>query len=867
MTTATHFIKHIATPVELRLLALVFVLYAVGANNVQANSIPKTVSSFLAKYCVDCHSNDSAESGVSLETMAIKWSDSQSVTLWSKVHQVLDKHEMPPSDATQPTTTDRQEMLAWLDEVLSKHDSKGGTVLRRLNKTEYENSVRMVLGVPFKISRGFPDDAEFGGFNNNGEGLVLSPPLFQQYFKLAGNAADLIIPPEKPVVKVQPTQTNLAPEDFSMSFEASQLREGVMRLVTQSPIVIRSCSWPTRFEAQYTGTYHFKANLSAFKPHNKQPLEVELLAVPPTVTFTKIPGLTRAAKLKFPADGSIHEVTAEFDLEAGQTVAFYWSNAPIGKDVQADLQRRLKEDPKLYAAWLKIGYDRQRSPKRTWQLLKQTMREGKLNLDNPKIKNPPAKYPATHVNQLGWALENMHMEQGPGLNIHGATFFGPTVVKESRADKNQRLRTERFLGQRDGRSNETYTAAILRPFLTKAFRRPVTKQQLQEYVNLATAHQQAGNRFEDGIHLAVRAGLCSTNFLFRGQRDGELDDYDLASRLSYFLTSSLPDAKLVKLADAGQLSNPSVLERETRRLLNDRRSRAFLHSFLGQWLDLDTLPTIMPDERLIAKWLPQDLKAITEETQMFVGEILRENHRLETFIDPDFSYLNRRNAKLYGMKLKGDEMRRVALPRGHRHGGILGQASVMMATANGVDTQPVLRGVWLLEDIFGDAPSEPPTNVPAIEPDTSGAKSIRELLDRHKADESCARCHRKIDPLGFALESFDPVGRWRDFYPVHKKDSNGVVVTSNGQPIDTASKLVNGTALHGVADLKAYLVSNIDRLSNCLAQKILTYATGREPSFGDRKEMQSIVVNVKAKGNGFQDLIVAIVLSKSFRTK
>ena len=211
-------------------------------------------------------------------------------------------------------------------------------------------------------------------------------------------------------------------------------------------------------------------------------------------------------------------------------------------------------------------------------------------------------------------------------------------------------------------------------------------------------------------------------------------------------------------------------------------------------------------------------------------------------------------------------MERVALERGGRYGGILGQASVMMATANGVDTQPVLRGVWLLENVLGDPVPEPPSNVPSVEPDTRGAQSIRELLQRHQEDENCSSCHRKIDPPGFALENFDPVGRWRTHYPVFEKRGDKVA-TMEGQEVDAKGQLVDGTGLNDVTDLKRYLVDNIDIFSHCLAEKLMVYATGREPSYGDRKEIDRIVARAKERGNGFQDLIVELVLSESFLTK
>ena len=455
---------------------------------------------------------------------------------------------------------------------------------------------------------------------------------------------------------------------------------------------------------------------------------------------------------------------------------------------------------------------------------------------------------------------------GPAINIHRMGITGPLRLIEDDDEAAQQRITARFLGERKGRSDDDYVRTILQPFLDRVFRRPATEGQVAKYVGIARQHQSEGNSFEQGLHLAVRAALCSPNFLYRGQRPGRLDDYDLAARLSYFLTSFPPDDTLRKLATQGKLSDPNVLESQTRRLLKHSRSKFFLESFIGQWLDLRLLPNIMPDPRLL-NWKDQDLAAVTRETELFVAEILRENHPLETFIDPDFTYLNKRNAKLYGIKHpNSDTMTRVKLQPGGRRGGILTQASVMMATANGVDTQPVLRGVWLLDNILGDPAPEPPSNVPAVEPDTSGATSIRELLERHMEDASCAGCHKKIDPPGFALENFDPIGRWRDHYPVYQR-VDGKVVRKDGQPVDALGTLADGTELRDVTDLKRYLVANIDIFGNCLAEKLLAYATARKPGFGDSREVEGLVKDVRGRGNGFQDLIVAIVLSEAFRTK
>jgi hypothetical protein len=281
----------------------------------------------------------------------------------------------------------------------------------------------------------------------------------------------------------------------------------------------------------------------------------------------------------------------------------------------------------------------------------------------------------------------------------------------------------------------------------------------------------------------------------------------------------------------------------------------------------------------LLQFYDQDRRAMIAETELFFTEMLEENHPLVNFIDPDFSYRNANLNKIYGGDLQGSEMQRVALERGGKHGGVLGLASVMMATANGVDTQPILRGVWLLENVLGSPTPPPPADIPAIAPDTSGARSMREQLNAHRADVSCARCHNRIDPLGMALENFDPVGRWRDHYPVYTKPEDGAKrlkeefyankgpATRRGPAIDATGQLPDGTRLESVIDLKRYLVENMDLFTTCLTEKLLVFATGRPLSFGDRRVVEQIVHQLDPDQHGLRDLIVALVKSESFRTK
>jgi len=378
------------------------------------------------------------------------------------------------------------------------------------------------------------------------------------------------------------------------------------------------------------------------------------------------------------------------------------------------------------------------------------------------------------------------------------------------------------------------------------------------------------------MHLLFRNILVSPRFLYRSldsgnKDDGRMDDYDLATRLSYFLTQTPPDETLIDLAQRGRLSatNPSkatpskaqywVLRREAERLMPTSHKDPMIQSFVGQWLDTESLHSIMPDPKF--KFSETSIEMAKEETERFFTEILTRNLPMKDFIDPDFTYTSPKFAKdVYRLDPKdlpgsGSGIKRIKLQRGGRVGGLLGQSAIMMATANGVDTQPVLRGVWVLENILGTPPPEPPKDVPALTPDTRGTTTPREMLTAHTQDAACAACHKRIDPVGFALENFDPVGRWRKEWPKTNKT------------IDASAILADGTKIQDVVDLKRWLVANIDPFSQCVAEKLMTYATGRVPNYAERKELADIVRANRESAGGFRDLVLALIESKTFRTK
>jgi hypothetical protein len=337
--------------------------------------------------------------------------------------------------------------------------------------------------------------------------------------------------------------------------------------------------------------------------------------------------------------------------------------------------------------------------------------------------------------------------------------------------------------------------------------------------------------------------------------DKRLSSYALATRLSYFLWSSMPDDELLKLAEASKLHDPDALRAQVRRMLTDSRASALTDGLLDSWLTLRDLGSMPPDRTKFEEYYRFDLQtAMREETRLFTRRLVNENLSVVNFLDSDWTYVNKRLAKMYGATSpRGSGFELVKLTDGRR-GGLLGQASVLTVTANGIDTSPVVRGVWLLENILGTPPSPPPPDVPPLDPDARGAKSIREQLEKHRSNASCYDCHRKIDPLGFALENFDAIGNWRDTY-------------SGKAKIDSAGELPSGQKFDGVADFKQILIERRQQFVTALATKVLSYATGRRTSTADRPQIERIVAQLSERGDGLRDLVELVATSDAFQAK
>jgi hypothetical protein len=416
---------------------------------------------------------------------------------------------------------------------------------------------------------------------------------------------------------------------------------------------------------------------------------------------------------------------------------------------------------------------------------------------------------------------------------------------------------------------------VLKRFLPLAFRRPVTDAEMRPYVELVQSRLDQKADFKTAIRLGLQAALCSPKFLFLDEKPGPLSDVALASRLSYFLWSSMPDDELTRLAGEKRLTQPDVLRGQVERMLADPKAERFVKNFLGQWLDLRLIDDTTPDKLLYPEFDELLQVSMIAETERFFEELLRNDLSVANFVDSDFAILNERLAKQYGIDgVVGQEFRTVALPPGSHRGGVLTQASVLKVTANGTNTSPVVRGAWVLENILGQPVPPPPPDVPAVEPDIRGAVTIREQLAKHRQLASCASCHKKIDPAGFALENFDVIGGWRERYrslaagdnPKTKAFGQSVKYLL-GRDVDAGDELADGRRFVNVDELKALLLADKPQIARCVVGKLLTYATGGGPQFADRATIDDIEERAGKHEYGLRTIVHEVVQSPAFLNK
>jgi hypothetical protein len=418
---------------------------------------------------------------------------------------------------------------------------------------------------------------------------------------------------------------------------------------------------------------------------------------------------------------------------------------------------------------------------------------------------------------------------------------------------------------------------VLERFLPRAFRRPASAHEIDRYLQLIQQMLNRGETFESALRASLRAVLCSADFLFLNESlvaaTGQVDDYAIASRLSYFLWSTMPDDELIRYAATGTLRNPDVRRQQAQRMLASPKAAEFTKNFTGQWLKQRQLTENEPDQTLYPEYDALLEFSMGEETRRFFEDVLRDDLSLTEFIHSDWAMLNDRLAKHYDVpSIAGAQLRRINLPPDSVRGGLLTQASILKVTANGTTTSPVVRGAWVIENLLGiHVPPPPP--VPAVEPDLTGATTLRQQLDKHRNDAACASCHSKIDPAGFAMESFDAIGGWRSRYRIplatattldSKNKEQWPATYKPGLPVDGSGTLPSGESFRDIRELKALLLRQPEKIAHCIAEKLLVYGLGRGLGFSDREIVEKIVLQVRDKNYGFRSLIEEVAASEAF---
>jgi hypothetical protein len=745
------------------------------ADDLQPRAAMETaLAPFVGTYCVDCHSGDEAEAGLRLDKLLEAPSVPHHRLQWRRVVERLEKGEMPPEEAEQPEADTRSEVVGWLEAELADPDcsqpqNPGRVTMRRLNRTEYQNTIRDLTGVEFDAASIFPRDELAYGFDNNGDVLSLPPVLLEKYLQAAEQiAAKAIVTPESILKPEQAVYT------WGKLRGGDAASKGVRALLTNGRV------WA---EADFDKPGEYLVRVDAFATQaGDEPTKMRILAGKKELRVA--------------------------DVEAGQS------------------------DPQVYVARF-------------------TAEQGRM----------PIAVDLVNDTWEPWAKDPNRRDRN--LYIMSMTIVGPTTALEGENLPESHRRLISWAPTPDewfnGDAWREPTRELIGRLLIRAYRRPPTSLEISRFAKLAAAARKRGDSFERSMQLVLQATLVSPQFLFRGEASrGEedvrdLSEYELAARLSYFLWSSMPDDELLHAAAERTLRQQ--IDEQIARMLASPKSDQLVRNFGEQWLETRRLESMQRSERHFPEFDDELRDAFREETYRLLQDVFRNNRPLTTLLSADYSFVNARLAEHYGMpKPEGDGFVRVELPK-ERNVGILGHASVLSVTAFEDRTSPVLRGKWVLDHLLGDPPPPPPPGVSNLPPAAGelAGKSLRERLEVHRDNPSCAVCHNRMDPLGLAMENFDAVGRWRD--------------ADGDDKINADGELPDGRKLSGPAGLRDVLLADFPRVRRCLAEKLLTYALGRGLEPYDECAIKEIVAAAESNGDTFAATVRAVAKSAPFQKR
>jgi len=829
---------------------------------------PVRVKTFVAAQCVGCHNAKLKQGNLDLTSLAFHPADTANFGIWTKIHDRVRGGEMPPVKSATLTPDVREAFLQSLAVPLvaadrARYAAQGRAAWRRMNRYEYENTLRDLLGAPYlQVKEMLPEDGEAYRFNKVGEALDVSHVQMSQY---------------------------LAAADYA-------LREVLPKTASIPP------STTKRYYAREQGSFTGKILFPGGNERNAFPVVGDVADIP---ALKKTGPMTVGA-----AKPDIRETEG-----IGLVASAYEPVEPRFNQFTAKIAGRYKIRLRAHTMW--VGPDKGKA-KKWWKPDAEDISKGRT--DEPVTlysEIPPRQmrrlgsfdvHPEPTVNELdvyllkgesirpdatrffrsrppgNWQNPLATPEGQPGVVYQWLEVEGPMVDQWPTVGTQLLFADVPFTVNAKGipefhpKDPAADSRRLIRAFLQRAYRLPVPDGDSDRFLKLSAKAIADGFSFTEAMIATYSAILCAPEFVTLEERPGRLDSFALASRLSYFLWNSEPDAALRQLAASNALQNPAVLREQTARLLNDPKSQRFVQAFLDYWLDLRKLNNTSPDSSLYPDYYLDDflVESAGDETRAFFAELIHKNLPARNVVSSDFAMLNGRLAAQYGVPgVTGAAIRRVELPPDSPRGGILTQASVLKVTANGTTTSPVLRGVWINERILGKPVPPPPPGVPAVEPDTRGATTIREQLAQHRSQPVCKSCHARIDPAGFALESFDVAGGWRDRYRALGDGEKAPGIGKGGhlfefhyaKPVDASGTLPDGRSFSGIRELKTLLLADERQLARNVASQLVTYSTGAPVRFGDRPQIETILDQSKPSQYGVASVIQAIVQSDLFRSK
>ena len=850
-----------ASRVPLTLVVLVMAATQVRADDKYSEQLDRSVANYFKQYCYRCHGQADQKGDRRLDQLPSTIStDSAAATLLEEALDAINRGDMPPAKqgVVQPSASETRRVVTTITESLSRlssAESPQSTMMRRLNRFEYINTMRDLLGLGrdfFSFTSDFPMDATVHGFDNNGQALTLSDHQLQRYLEVAESALDAAT--YFGVERPKSQSWVYTGKDFNgvQSYERAPV---TWRLIVNDEFIEIGHGQPSERHPNFVKAF------------------VNAGGVPADGWYTV---KVRAAAANRLDHGYDHE---EFDRFRTQRLKMALWIAPTARllDKNAADQRHLLNvwdlpdgEPAVFIhrVWLNqgaipfISWTNGVSSKGNIRKVAEknhpeVIRATKTQIDAAQLGDPSE---IERVARLASNANNKLLSEvyhGPRIRVWGMEIEGPDF--EQWPPRSHQL----LFGNQTDASKVDISQAVVK-FATRAFRRPVSAEQVRHYASFIHNRISQGDSHEEAIKAGLSAILTSPRFLYldegNDESDARLASHELAARLSYFLWSSMPDDELRTVAASGKLDSADGLRTEADRLLCDDKASAFVEHFTDTWLRLNTLGQMPPDPKAFEAYYRDRLANLFKtETRMFFSDLVRTNGSIIKFLDSEYAFVNDALANHYGISgVDGEYFRRVQLLPEHRRGGLLGQGSVLTVSANGIETSPVVRGVWVLENVLGTPPPPPPPDVPAIEPDTRGTTTIRELLDQHRSVAACADCHQKIDPAGFALEFYDPIGGFRTTYPARGDQL---------PPVNGSGRLPTGESFDDERGLKKLLVARKDRFAEVLTEKLLTYATGRSMTFRDVPEIKRIAAACETHGYGLRDLILSVAASDAFRRR